>query len=83
MNCTGDTPTMTNTVKKSTTQHPAAKQPSIIGLDLAKSVIHLYALDEQGNTLWEKTLKTDNLVTFLSVLKPCLIDIAACRGSHY
>lgn len=74
---------MTNTVKKSTIQHPVTKQPSTIGLDLAKSIMHLHALDEQGNTLWKKTLKTDDLVTFLRELSPCLIGIEACGGSHY
>lgn len=74
---------MTNTVKKSTAQQPVLKQPSTIGLDLAKNVMHLHALDEQGNTLWKKILKTDELVALLSKLEPCLIGIEACGGSHY
>ena len=69
---------MSHSVKESTVKHP-----STIGLDLAKNIMHLHALDDQGNTLWKKTLKTDDLVIFLNKLEPCLIGIEACGGSHY
>ncbi len=59
------------------------KQPTAIGLDLAKSTMHLHALDDYGGTLWKKTLKTEELVIFLKNLNPCLIGIEACGGSHY
>lgn len=59
------------------------KQPTTIGLDLAKNVMHLHGLDDSGHTLWKKTLKTEELVTFLRPLQPCLIGIEACGGSHY
>ena len=79
---------MKNTAKESTVKHPAApfcppKQPTTIGLDLAKSIMHLHALDEHGITLWKRTLKTEDLIPFLSQVKPCLIGIEACGGSHY
>jgi transposase len=75
---------MTNTVKTNV-KYPARppKQPTTIGLDLAKSIMHLHALDEYGGTLWKKTLKTEELVKFLENLQPCLIGIEACGGSHY
>lgn len=69
---------MAHTIKEA-----AVKQPATIGLDLAKSIMHLHALDENGSTLWKKTLKTDELVIFLETLEPCLIGIEACGGSHY
>lgn len=59
------------------------KNPATIGVDLAKSMMHLHALDKQGSTLWKKTLKTEELVTFLKQLDSCLIGIEACGGSHY
>ena len=59
------------------------KNPATIGIDLAKSIMHLHALDEQGISLWKKTLKTEELVTFLTKLDSCLIGIEACGGSHY
>lgn len=69
--------------KESTVRQPAPKQPATIGLDLAKSVMHLHALNGDGETLWKKTLKTEDLVSFLSQVKSCLIGIEACGGSHY
>jgi transposase len=45
--------------------------------------MHLHALDNTGSTLWKKTLKTEELVIFLKELKPGLIGIEACGGSHY
>lgn len=59
------------------------QNPATIGIDLAKSVMHLHALDKTGNALWKKTLKTDELMIFLKELEPCLIGIEACGGSHY
>lgn len=59
------------------------KSPTTIGIDLAKSIIHLHALDEQGGTLWKKTLPTEELITFVKDLESCLIGIEACGGSHY
>ena len=61
----------------------ALQQPATIGLDLAKSIMHLHALDNQGKVLWKKTLKTEELVAFLEKFDPCLIGIEACGGSHY
>ena len=74
---------MTNIAKESTEINTPIRQPSTIGLDLAKNIMHLHALDDQGNTLWKKNLKTDELVTFLKKLNPCLIGIEACGGTHY
>ena len=69
---------MVHTVKKS-----VLKQPTTIGLDLAKSIMHLHSLDDNGHTLWKKTLKTEELVIFLKTLDSCLIGIEACGGSQY
>jgi transposase len=74
---------MKTIAKESTVKPPSSNNSSTIGLDLAKSIKHLHALDEQGSTLWKKILKTDELVIFLEKLPPCLIGIEACGGSHY
>lgn len=66
-----------------TIKETVLKQPTTIGLDLAKSIMHLHALDNNGHTLWKKTLKTEELVIFLKTLDPCLIGIEACGGSQY
>lgn len=59
------------------------KNPTTIGIDLAKNIFHLYALDEQGKTLWEKAMKPQNAIIILENLPPCIIGIEACGGSHY
>lgn len=59
------------------------KTPATIGIDLAKNVMHLHALDKDGTSLWKKTLKTEELSAFLKQQDSCLIGIEACGGSHY
>lgn len=59
------------------------ENPATIGIDLAKSIMHLHALDEHGGTLWKKTLNAGEFISFLKQLNPCLIGIEACGGSHY
>ena len=46
---------MTRTVEETAVKPIAIKNPTTIGLDLAKSIMHLHALDEQGKVLWKKT----------------------------
>ncbi len=46
-------------------------------LDLAKSVIQAYGIDESGVTLPVKELHRKRLLPFFSKLPPCLIAAAA------
>lgn len=57
--------------------------PTTIGIDLAKNIFHLHALDEKGDTLWRKTIRVQNAIAVLQELSPCIIGIEACSGSHY
>jgi len=59
------------------------KNPSTIGIDLAKNIFYLHALDAQGETLWTKTMRPQNATVFLGGFKPCIIGIEASGGSHY
>jgi transposase len=59
------------------------KTPTTIGIDLAKNIFHLHALDEEGNTLWAKMMKPENATLLLENLNPCIIGIEASGGSHY
>jgi transposase len=59
------------------------KKPTTIGIDLAKNIFHLYALDERGNTLWKKAMRPHNAIITLQSLQPCIIGIEACGGSNY
>lgn len=59
------------------------KNITTIGIDLGKNIFHLYALDAQGNTLWEKAMRPQNTIMALQGLQPCIVGIEACGGSNY
>ena len=56
---------------------------SVIGLDIAKSVFHLFAVNQAGMLVKKKMLKRQQLLSFFSQLEPCLIAMEACGGAHY
>jgi transposase len=58
-------------------------QIATIGLDLAKNVIQLHAVNQHGRTVAKKALKRDQVLPFLANLTPCLIGMEACSSSHY
>ena len=54
-----------------------------IGLDLAKSVFQLHAVDATGAVVWRKKLRRSVLVQELARVPPCLVGIEACATAHY
>ena len=54
-----------------------------LGLDIAKSVFQLHAVDVHSKTVFRKTLSRAEMLSFFANLTPCLIGIEACAGSHY
>ena len=54
-----------------------------IGLDLAKEVFQIHAVDERGKLAQKKKLKRKEMSTYFANLKPCLIGMEACGSSHY
>ena len=54
-----------------------------IGLDLAKSVFQLHAVDAQGTVVWRKKLRRSALLDTLAKIPACLIGIEACATAHY
>lgn len=54
-----------------------------IGLDLAKQVFQLHAVDRHEHPVLRKTLHRSQVLTFFARLEPCLIGIEACGASHY
>jgi transposase len=49
-----------------------------VGLDLAKNVFQVHAVDADGAVLVRL-----QVLLFFSRLHPCLIGIEACGGAHY
>ncbi len=54
-----------------------------VGIDLGKTVFHLVALDDQGNTVIKRKLSRQQLLAFTANLGPTLIGVEACSGAHF
>lgn len=54
-----------------------------IGIDLAKNVFQLHAVDVRGNTVLTKRLSRKKFLPYLATLPPCLIGIEVCSGANY
>lgn len=54
-----------------------------IGLDLAKYVFEVHAVDAQDKAVLRKTLRRDAVAQFFAELEPCIVGMEACCGSHY
>ncbi len=54
-----------------------------IGIDIAKSIFHLYAVNKIGRYVKKKQLKRHQLLQYLAQLEPCVIAMEACGGANY
>lgn len=54
-----------------------------IGLDIAKNVFQVHAVDASGAMVVRKTLRRSQVLPFFSGLAPCLVGMEACGTSHY
>jgi len=54
-----------------------------IGIDIAKSIFHLYAISKMGRYVKKKQLKRHQLLAYLARLEPCVIAMEACGGANY
>jgi transposase len=53
------------------------------GLDIAKQVFQVHAVNEHGVAKGRKTLARAKVLEYFAQLAPCLIGIEACGGAHY
>ena len=58
-------------------------QITTIGLDLAKSVFQVHAVDAQGRVVVRKALRRAQVLPFFAKLPFCLIGMEACGTSHH
>ena len=56
---------------------------STIGLDLAKSVFQVHAIDGSGRSVVRKTLRRSQVLPFFRKLPPCMVGMEACGTSHH
>lgn len=54
-----------------------------IGLDIAKSVFHLFAVNEMGRFVKKKQLKRKQVLAYMAKIEPCTIVMEACGGANY
>ena len=54
-----------------------------VGLDLAKSVFQIHAVDQDGRPVVRKKLRRAQVVPFFADLAPCLVGMEACASAHY
>jgi transposase len=56
---------------------------STIGLDLAKSIFQVHAVDAAGEAVVRKALPRAQVLPFFAKLPPCLVGMEACGTSHH
>ena len=56
---------------------------STVGVDLAKNVLQVHAIDEAGEVVVRRALRRHRMMPFFSKLEPCLIGMEACGTSHF
>ncbi|MBN3790167.1 IS110 family transposase [Burkholderia sp. Ac-20353] len=56
---------------------------SAVGVDLAKHVFQIHAVDAHGHPVLCKRLSRSQMTTFFARQSPCLIGMEACGGAHY
>ena len=54
-----------------------------IGLDIAKSVFQVHAIDADGNIVIRRQVKRRYVLAFFQKLPPCLVGIEARASSHH
>jgi len=54
-----------------------------IGVDIAKSVFHLFAVNQAGRLVKKKQLKRKQVLNYLANIEPCLVVMEACGGANY
>lgn len=58
-------------------------QITTVGIDLAKNVFQVHAVDAHGKPVLNKQLKRDQMAAFFANRPPCLIGMQACSGAHH
>jgi transposase len=55
----------------------------VLGIDIAKRVLHAVGMDNTGKIVLRKRLSRHDLMPFMAKLPPVRIGMEACGGSHY
>lgn len=58
-------------------------QITTIGLDIAKNVFQVHAIDAEEKIVFRKQLRRGQVIQFFEELPRCLVGLEACATSHY
>lgn len=58
------------------------KDITTVGLDLAKNIFHLVAMDHTGREVTRKVLKRSSVLAYFANLPVCRVGMEACGGAH-
>src|ERR1700709_2124797 len=70
-------------VKDHQQREPSMGDITTIGLDLAKSVFQVHAVDEAGTVMMRKRLRRSQVLAFLAGIPSCLVGLEACATAHH
>lgn len=54
-----------------------------LGLDLAKNVIQMHAVNGRGEVVVRKAFSRPKLMAYMQDLEPCLVGMEACASAHH
>jgi transposase len=54
-----------------------------VGIDLAKNVFQIHAVDEHGRAVLNKSFRRKQIAEFFANRPPCRIGMEACASAHY
>src|ERR1700693_197700 len=54
-----------------------------IGLDLAKNVFQIHAVDQAGSVVMRKRLRRGQVLAFFAGISSCLVGLEACATAHH
>ena len=54
-----------------------------VGLDLAKRVFQVHAVDAKGEIVVVRKLARSQLIPFFAELPPCVVAMEACASAHH
>ena len=54
-----------------------------VGLDLAKRVFQVHAVDAKGEIVMARKLTRSQLIPFFAELPPCVVAMEACSSAHH
>jgi transposase len=70
-------------VKDHQQREPSMGDITTIGLDLAKSVFQVHAVNEAGTVMMRKRLRRSQVLAFFAGIPPCLVGLEACATAHH